>query len=235
MERPAVLFGDSRSLSLCGGSVRCFDEEKCGSVSSGAPCAPCFCSAFSVAATWKSITAFPSTPRSTTRSISTTTGAYWGAISRISTSPTSSARIPSPVPAGPPILLIDQQRAAPWFPPAAGDRLWVPLLGRLEGVAAVENRVCPPHPPVCGKAGRALQGGSLPLPHRPAESADPPGVPHSAPARNSRGRGAVFARDFAAEGLLDADAQKRMFLAVAGEYCKGGPSCQGPPPRRHRL
>lgn len=30
-------------------------------------------------------------------------------------------------------------------------------------------------------------------------------------------------RDFAAEGLLEPQAQRRMFRAVAGEYCKGGP------------
>lgn len=119
--------------------------------------------------------------------------------------------------------LIDQQRAAPWFRLRQAIGYGYLYWGDWKGVAAVETECARRTPLFAEKLAehsKAALFHSLTGPQkaliRQVFLTQP--LPETA-------EGAVLflPRDFAAEGLLDVDTQKRMFLAVAGEYCKGGP------------
>lgn len=119
--------------------------------------------------------------------------------------------------------LIDGQRAAPWFRLRRALGFGYLYWGDHKGVRAVETECAaqtPLFPEKLVQHSKAAMFHSLtseqkalirsvfltqPLPEQAA------------------GAVLLLPRDFAAEGLLDPDTQRRMFLAVAGEYCKGGP------------
>lgn len=120
-------------------------------------------------------------------------------------------------------LPVSRQQAAPWFSLRRALGYGYLYWGAWKGVRAVETECAAQatlFPEKLAEHSKAALFHSLTGPQkaliRQVFLTQP--LPETA-------EGAVLflPRDFAAEGLLDADTQKRMFLAVAGEYCKGGP------------